>query len=49
MADTFTERIRDAEKNDPGATERVQSVTKATGIPAHKLRPDLYPAPEKVG
>jgi DNA-binding transcriptional regulator YdaS (Cro superfamily) len=27
--------------------ERVLSVSKVTGIPAHQIRPDLYPAPTK--
>ena len=26
--------------------ERVLDVERATGVPRHKLRPDLYPAPE---
>lgn len=25
--------------------ERVQDVSRVTGIPAHKLRPDVFPAP----
>lgn len=28
--------------------ERVLDVEKATGIERHKLRPDIYPAPQKV-
>jgi DNA-binding transcriptional regulator YdaS (Cro superfamily) len=28
--------------------ERVLAVSKATGIPPHELRPDIYPAPERA-
>lgn len=27
--------------------ERVLDVERATGVPRHELRPDIYPAPEK--
>jgi transcriptional regulator with XRE-family HTH domain len=27
--------------------ERVLDVAKATGIPLHRLRPDIYPAPKR--
>ncbi|WP_458760518.1 transcriptional regulator [Afipia sp. TerB] len=29
--------------------ERVLGVERATGVPRHRLRPDLYPAPEQQG
>jgi DNA-binding transcriptional regulator YdaS (Cro superfamily) len=29
--------------------ERVPEVAQATGIPPHRIRPDLYPAPELQG
>lgn len=28
--------------------ERVLQVEKATGVPRHELRPDLYPVPERA-
>lgn len=28
--------------------ERVLAVEKATGVPRHELRPDIYPAPESL-
>lgn len=29
--------------------ERVLDVEKATGVPRHELRPDIYPPPEMTG
>lgn len=37
------------EAGQPVGHTNVRRVHEITGIPLHELRPDLYPAPEKVG